>query len=138
MNAFKTFRDFEEGMTEMQEISTSIEYLFGDTPTTYEEAVASLLDTLKENPPSIFDEDFPNSRAFSIDAREFGYKFAGQLSFGCRILVSEEDDEIEYGFRITVNSQNNSLARKTSVMKKAAEKGWRLVDFQERKPFRKD
>ena len=66
MNAFKSFKDFNEGLEELIKISTKIKDLFESTTYTEKEAVHVLMDYFQEHIPSITEEDYPNTPAALI------------------------------------------------------------------------
>ena len=129
MNAFKSFNSFEEGIEEVSKISENIlnalTYSTNKLPSTSEEAAKNLMKLVYDKMPSIYDEDFPKSKAISVKATEIGFKFPGRLAFGWRIVIN--GDKITYDFRVSINN-TNAFARNNPVMIAAKNLGWQLVE----------
>lgn len=133
MNAFKTFEKFEDGAKEIAAFSATIanalRYSADIFPADSFDATRNLLKLVYDNPPTIYDEDFPRSKAITVKAYETGYRCPGHLAFGWKII--DNNGKTEYSFRVTVNN-TNAFARNTSVMKAAKELGWKIVEADER------
>lgn len=138
MNAFKQFNSFEEGAKEIASMSKNIlevlAYQNQDIPTSSDEAAINIAKYVIDHAPSIYDEYYPSSSAFSIKATEVGYKCPGHLAFGWRVFIGD-NDEVTYNFRITINNGNNTFAKNTAIMKMASAFGWRLEETK--KPMKR-
>ena len=134
MHAFKSYENFETLVKELSSISPAIEEILtddhGKQPTNTDNAALLLIDKIKNDFPSIFNDKYPATSAISVSGFEIGYKFPGQLSFGWRIETKEgsgEDgnDNVIYKARVTMNS-NPVIAGKTAVMVNCANLGFNL------------
>ena len=138
MNAFKSFKDFKEGILELSSISTTIKNIvdehntIADEANPYEAVINKILDYVSESIPCIDSEQYPNTIAISISANEVGVKCPGQIAFGWRCRL-DKDNKVCYDFRITINSSYR-FAKNNIVLKEAEKLGWRLADSK-RKNF---
>ena len=139
MHAFKSFNEFSQGVAELVEIAPSTYNVLtygqenNSLPSTTEEATANMLESILDQIPSINDEDYPRSRAISVKNTEIGYRTAGNLAFGWRIIVEDDDaGVVRYDFRITLNNKDN-IAKRSDIMRKAEDLGWRLEEYDAKK-----
>lgn len=134
MHAFKEFGDFQEMVAELIDISETIREVICNEemlpPEDPEEAVKNILNKMMANIPSVYNID--GNIACSVSQYEVGFKTAGALSFGWRVNTSEEGDVV-YKARVSL-SCNPVIAGKTSVMKAAAVRQYKIVEktFKER------
>jgi hypothetical protein len=122
MNIVKVFNTFEEGMKEMVELVPEISKYVGEE---LEEktVISHMLQTIKDDIPTVYHPDYPGTLAISVIAREVGFKTAGYLSFGWQIFFTEDKSGVTYHFRVTVNNKNK-FAKLPKFIDTLVENGW--------------
>lgn len=130
MNAFKSFKNFNEAIQEVLEISETILHIIGhEEEFTEEGVIKKLLVDFNNRIPTVTSELYPNTAAISVSATEVGYKLPGHIAFGWRVKMDK--DEISYDFRITVNT-SSYFAKDSIIIREAKARGWKIVDKKKR------
>jgi len=99
-NFVKTFTKFEDGYAELISIVPEIKSYGGSDPM-FDAVIYSIMNTIRENTPSLSNSNYPNTLSFSIDAREVGLRTDGNLAFGWNASFDRDTGSIRYRFRVT-------------------------------------
>lgn len=117
-NLMKSFSSFEEGYTEMIKLFPDIKTYGGETPL-YASVIGNILNSIKDDIPSLQNSKYPNTFSFSIDSHEVGLKTGSDLAFGWRSYFDRDAGKVVYKFRITFITLNNYKRNTIRTMEEA-------------------
>lgn len=130
-NVVKVFDSFSDGYAELLKHIPEIKAYCGED-LLYDAVIGSLLNTVKNNFPSISNPNYPNTIAASIDAHEVGFKTDSNISFGWRETFDRANAKVIFKFRVSF--ANISTAQKEILTSMEAD-GWKNVEFTKQGRF---
>lgn len=126
----KEFDTFEEGYKELVTFIPNVRLYAADSTTaTLEEVVVALTKTITDSIPTPFNENYPNTFSFSINAREVGFLTDDYIAFGWRIFIAKNGKTFTYQFRITFITLSVS---KRKQIDKLLSNGWKERDLSDK------
>lgn len=122
----KEFASFEEGYKELSNLVPTVK-LYGGDNVEFENVLKSLTTVILENPPSPFNENFPNTFSFSINSKEMGFLTDDAMAFGYRMFADKK--AFVYQFRVTFLALS---VRKRMCIDRIVEHGWKERDLSDK------
>lgn len=120
----KKFETFEEGFSEVIKYNPELKNYCGRDPILLD-VVSSMLNSIKDNIPSIDNYNYPNTLSLSINAKEVGFKTDINIALGWRTGYDFNSGKSYYIFRVSFMT---IPSYKKSIISDMTENGWNKIN----------
>lgn len=124
----KKFETFEEGFSEVIKYNPELKNYCGRDPILVD-VVTSMLNSIKDNIPSVDNYNYPNTLSLSINAKEVGFKSDINIALGWKTEYDFDNGKTYYIFRVSFMT---IPSYKKSVISDMVENGWNKINREDR------
>ena len=122
----KSFVNFEDGVKELKLAYPDLKRQLGDS-NYQEDVIANLASAIVNNPPTVYSADYPSTIAINVSATMVSFKTQKFISFGWKVIITEDKSVAGYEFRVTVFTRND-LVKQGKPVKTLVENKWVLSE----------